>query len=444
MDRQTLINLANYPHLSGERERKALEELVKEYPFFHAAWLLLARADASNPDALTSAAARCPYRSVIRRVMLSQPALPPTKKHALEHLTIAPDSINTLDRLSSDEPLTGQQVSTPSGPETYSSPSWEDDSWKKASDEPISFQEVGRTDDDFFSEPDSETETWSEPEEHIRASAHITATTADAADDYTTRADEMLPPLQPQAEAPQEWEPTERPRLSLFTSTPEDEQKAADIIGQLNAANSPFPETTYDYPEYESSFEEPVFAQSSSSEPEPSPPAFVQPEERMEREYATVPTYEPHAPEVTLELEPEPDFFALNDLLFAEEAHTEPSLTILPSPTRPHMYSEEEKISQSVLDQETQRRIIDEFMKNEPSLKIQMPPAESLAHLEHKDLVNDQLSRFKFSVTENLAQILRRQGRIERAIDIYERLMLKYPEKKTYFAEQIDLLKKEI
>lgn len=34
-----------------------------------------------------------------------------------------------------------------------------------------------------------------------------------------------------------------------------------------------------------------------------------------------------------------------------------------------------------------------------------------------------------------------KQGKIDKAIDIYEKLILKYPQKKAYFAEKIENLK---
>ena len=43
--------------------------------------------------------------------------------------------------------------------------------------------------------------------------------------------------------------------------------------------------------------------------------------------------------------------------------------------------------------------------------------------------------------SENLAKILARQGKIERAIAVYERLMVKHPEKMAYFAAQIESLR---
>jgi hypothetical protein len=43
--------------------------------------------------------------------------------------------------------------------------------------------------------------------------------------------------------------------------------------------------------------------------------------------------------------------------------------------------------------------------------------------------------------SESLAKILARQGKTDRAIAVYERLMVKHPEKMAYFAAQIDSLR---
>ena len=43
-------------------------------------------------------------------------------------------------------------------------------------------------------------------------------------------------------------------------------------------------------------------------------------------------------------------------------------------------------------------------------------------------------------ISESLAKIMVKQGKIEKAIEIYQELINKHPDKKTYFAEKIDAL----
>jgi hypothetical protein len=80
-----------------------------------------------------------------------------------------------------------------------------------------------------------------------------------------------------------------------------------------------------------------------------------------------------------------------------------------------------------------QARLIDQFILTNPRIE----PAR-----ERNERPNDDLSR-PFTeesgelVTETLAKIYTKQGYFSKAIDIYEKLSLKYPEKSSYFATQI-------
>jgi hypothetical protein len=82
--------------------------------------------------------------------------------------------------------------------------------------------------------------------------------------------------------------------------------------------------------------------------------------------------------------------------------------------------------------------IIDQFLKLNPKIK-------SMAQLKIKPESQEDLS-FKSSkirktvASETLANILVQQGKIRKAIKIYEHLILKLPEKKDYFASQIEKL----
>ena len=86
-----------------------------------------------------------------------------------------------------------------------------------------------------------------------------------------------------------------------------------------------------------------------------------------------------------------------------------------------------------------QLEIIDEFLKMTPRLK-------SMAHSKVKPEAQEDLSIKSSKIsknlaTESLANIMVKQGKIRKAIKIYEHLILKIPEKKPYFVAQIEKLK---
>ncbi len=86
---------------------------------------------------------------------------------------------------------------------------------------------------------------------------------------------------------------------------------------------------------------------------------------------------------------------------------------------------------------ESQRNLIKDFIKNPPDLK----PEYKGDGGPNEDLATVSTSENRLLVSESLAKILTRQGKHQKAIEVYEQLMLKYPKKRSYFAAQIKNLK---
>jgi len=101
----------------------------------------------------------------------------------------------------------------------------------------------------------------------------------------------------------------------------------------------------------------------------------------------------------------------------------------------------EEYPSPKKLKKEEQVEIIERFIQSEPKIK-NIKTAQALR--EREDLSAPSVKFKDDIVSENLANIMKNQGKTEQAIDIYKKLIWKFPQKKTYFASQIDELKKKL
>lgn len=92
------------------------------------------------------------------------------------------------------------------------------------------------------------------------------------------------------------------------------------------------------------------------------------------------------------------------------------------------------------INQKRQMELIEKFMTSERDVTIRWRTQEEQpVDLSEK---NPDAAAGNFA-TENMAGIYVKQGKKDKAIQIYEQLSLKYPQKKTYFAEKIESLKEK-
>ena len=86
--------------------------------------------------------------------------------------------------------------------------------------------------------------------------------------------------------------------------------------------------------------------------------------------------------------------------------------------------------------QSRQQDIIDRFVKANPSITRDAASERT----NDTDLSANSTEFQDNVVTENLAEIMLKQGKTAKATELYQKLILKYPEKKAYFAQKIDQL----
>lgn len=145
-------------------------------------------------------------------------------------------------------------------------------------------------------------------------------------------------------------------------------------------------------------------------------------------------TYRPFASEPLMQKSTERSFdFEIMDQVFLDQQIRSSIL---------HYQNPEEKISPQYIKPEKEAKqvrktdqILERFIQEEPQIK---PPTIEKLNVENKAR---QGSKEQFDVvTETLADIYVKQGYYRKAIEIFNALILNYPEKKAYFANRISEL----
>ena len=104
------------------------------------------------------------------------------------------------------------------------------------------------------------------------------------------------------------------------------------------------------------------------------------------------------------------------------------------------LVSTKTKIEPESEKQKEQIEIIDHFIKAQPSISNAKDKSGNIAE---GDLDTIKTGEFNDNiVSETLVELLLKQGKRDKAIEVLKKLIWKFPQKKAYFAAQIDELKK--
>lgn len=103
----------------------------------------------------------------------------------------------------------------------------------------------------------------------------------------------------------------------------------------------------------------------------------------------------------------------------------------------------ESESDNNAIDNATTNNLIEAFLTANPKIeRPSMPKPDET--FENEDISINSIAEPEEVASEPLAKIFISQGYFEKAIAVYEKLCLKYPEKNSYFADQIQKIKEQI
>ncbi len=472
--------------LPGPEDLEELKEIVALFPWFHSAHMLLLRSLKENSDIrfdmqLKASALSVTDREALYHYLFQAPSGEETEATAGEE-TGAPSAEETASPSAEEVyPATEEEVKTAG--EEQQVPAEEHPAIEEELRVPEEEQQVPAEEQPAVEEelkvPEEEQQVSAEElpviEVEFQTAGEETEATAgeetgapSAEEKASPSAEEVHPATEEEVKTAGEEQQVpaeEHPAIEEELRVPEEEQQVVEAIVTDQVAEatplSDKPRTREELiAEIEARLRE--LEEIHTTEPAPSPGQVTEPVpvtepvQEPEPEAESLPEPEPeHLPEAESLPEPEPERLPEAESLPEPEPERLPETESLPEPEDlPEAESlpepEPEDLLELLPDEPAEvtespgnlspADLIDRFIRINPSIERLTPgevqPVRDL-------LAQNEEEHGKF-ITETLAKIYINQGYYSKAINIYEKLSLQYPEKSAYFASRIEKIKELI
>ena len=436
MDPQRLTQLLQQPASVNAADLHDLTVLVNEYPYFQAARVLLAKATIDNAAELRTAAVYTTDRSVLQKIIDGRFGPSLNIDEQLEVLAQDADHIDAFDMLNTpqepaenSEPNATQLPDTEEGvvEEMYRSPQEEAEAYAEellspeATGADVSL-DVGLGQHELEeSDGESALDFDTVVEHEQEGNAHIFSANATAEEDTTEEVMRNLEEYRRNRSKYQELEEREQHKRQL-EERQEEERRQQAIAEQQAAADQLAREQAL-----QQQTEQRQSVQKAEAETEQAAQAATSGDIESSFPYDYTAFQLPDSyqePDYSLSDLPDPELFDLR--------------SSLPDQPLVSNHDSTQQLDPEQLEKERLRQgdLIENFITVEPQLA---PKPEGASTAD--DLAKTRAKDIRIGATENLARIMAKQGKVEQAIQIYEQLSLKYPEKSAYFAGLISDLR---
>ncbi|TCC93365.1 hypothetical protein EZ428_00925 [Pedobacter frigiditerrae] len=414
--KQHLANLLAKPVMVSSADTDLLSDLVKKYPYYQPLHLLLAKANAN--DSTLATAALYNGGALLHQVIYQTESLITSKLNLVPVDAIKADENQTYEQIESVEDLELAETLT---------------------DEQETFEEITEIKASPVTEDKVETEVEDEVDEEV----------------YEEIAElNITPAVEPEKEEEKTFEEIAEVDTAAFVpvlTKAQDEIKIKDEVKEESLPDQLAIESIVasDFFAFEKSFTTEV-----SATPKSETKVFTHPEEYdQEAEAQTVSKYDDDKLPYTF-------LWWLAKTRAAHEQIFQPYVTPKKTNNTPAVQGElqqqyvehifhlqtpfniADEANKGPLNKQIVHKgtdIIDSFIKNEPQIR---PPKAEQINNENK--AKKSAEDHNDLVSETLAAIYIEQTLYHKAIDTYEKLSLKFPEKSRYFADLIQSLEKKI